>query len=202
MKVARFLAILALGALGAAFVVGVSLAGDQDKKAEYNEQEMKAWMEAMAPGEHHKHFAKLEGEWNAAVTTWQAPGIDPVKAEGKSTYKVILGGRYLMQDFKGAMMGMPFEGIGISGFDKVAGKHTAVWIDNFGTQTMYSEGMCSDHCMKETHETTMKSPMTGEDMKIKMITTIIDDNKHVFEYYMPAPDGSMFKTMEIVYTRA
>ncbi|MEZ0267463.1 MAG: DUF1579 family protein [Phycisphaerae bacterium] len=45
-------------------------------------------------------------------------------------------------------------------------------------------------------------PMTDQKMKMKMVYTIQDKDKHTFTMYMPGPDGKEAKMMEIVYTRA
>ncbi|UCH83734.1 MAG: DUF1579 family protein, partial [Candidatus Latescibacterota bacterium] len=79
--------------------------------------------------------------------------------------------------------------------------HTMVWFDNMSTTMYYSEGDCSDNGKVETHHSSHRDAMTGEDVKVKMVTRFVDKDKHVFEYYMVNPDGSEFKSMEIVYTR-
>ena len=43
----------------------------------------KAWMAYMTPGEMHQMLAKDDGEWNAEITLWMAPGEPPAK----STYR-------------------------------------------------------------------------------------------------------------------
>jgi uncharacterized protein YxjI len=99
------------------------------------------------------------------------------------------------------MMGMPFQGMSIGGYDNIKGKHTLVWIDNMSTATVYSEGACSDNCTVETHEYTQKDPMTMKDTKVKMVSRITDKNNRVLESYIIGDDGKEFKTMEIKYTR-
>lgn len=159
-------------------------------------------MAAMSPGEHHAEMEGLVGEWKATVKIWQAPGTEPVVSEGRTTYETALGGRYLQQSFEADMMGMPFEGIGISGFDNSRKKHTMMWIDNMGTAMMISEnGSCSDDGKVTTHTTTRKSPMGGPDMHIKLVNRILSEDQHVFEYYVIDAEGGEFKAMEITYDR-
>ena len=99
-------------------------------------------------------------------------------------------------------MGMPFVGMGISGFDKTKDKHTLYWVDSMGTQAVYSEGTCADHCMKEEYEFVILDPLSGAESKFKTVTVIKSDDEHVFEWYMVQPNGDLFKSMEIVYTRS
>ena len=186
-------------ALAAVVAIGGSIAVAQE--GDHSQDEMKAWMEAAAPGPHHKHYEEMVGMWDAKTTSWMAPGAEPVLMDGKCEYKLILGGRYLVQTMEGEMMGMPFTGMGLSGYDNIAKKHTVMWVDNMSTQMMFSQGECKDHCSYEEHKTTMKNPM-GDDMPIRMVTKVVDTDKHIFEYYMTGPDGTEFKSMEIVYTRS
>ena len=191
-----------LAGLIAASMVGVGVAQDKEKTAEmYSPEEMAAWQKAAAPGPHHARFKNMVGAWNAKNTYWMQPGGDPQVATMKAEYKTKFDGRYLVSKLEGPMMGMPFEGMGIAGYDNVKGVHTMVWCDNMSTSILYSEGECSDECQVETLYMDQKDPITGNDMKVKIITRIIDNDKHVFEYYMINPDGSEFKSMEIVYTR-
>ena len=78
---------------------------------------MKAMMEAGTPGEPHKMLAKSNGTWSADVTHWMGDGAAPQKATGTSVNTMIYGGRYQQSKFSGKMMGMPFEGTAIMGYD-------------------------------------------------------------------------------------
>jgi len=132
---------------------------------------------------------------------WMKPGTEPQVAELKAVCEPILGGRYLVEKIEGSMMQMPFEGMSISGYDNIKGKHTTVWIDNMGTGTMLAEGECTDNCAVITERAVQTDPATGKDSKVKIVIRAIDKNKHVFEYYMVNDDGTEFMTMEITYTR-
>jgi hypothetical protein len=186
---------------------GVGITQDEKNTAEgksteaYSSEEMAAWQKAGTPGPHHAHFKDLVGMWNAENKYWMQPGMDPQIASMKAEYKLVFGGRYVVATLDGDMMGMPFQGMSISGFDNVKGVHTMAWIDNMSTSILYSEGTCSDNCKVETHHFVQKDPMTGNDMKVKTVTRHLDNDKHVFEYFMVNPDGSEFKSMEITYTR-
>jgi len=180
-----------------AFAMGSTVA-----VAQTEDDYMKQHMEATSPGKHHEAFKNRVGEWKGVIKLWTAgPGTEPMESEATSTYKLVLDGRFLMQEMQGQIMGMPFVGMGVSGFDKAKGKHTAYWIDSMGTQAIYTEGECADHCKKETYEFTTLDPVTGATNDVKMTTVIKDDNTHVFEWYQKMPDGNYAKTMEITYTR-
>jgi hypothetical protein len=193
---------LALAALAGA-IAGGAFAQEKAKTSEpqFSPEEMAAWQKAATPGPHHQHFADLAGTWKASVKLWMQPGAEPMISETKAVCEVLFDGRYCVEKIEGTMMGMPFQGMSIAGYDNVKGKHTMVWIDNMGTGTIYSEGDCTDNCTVETQVYTYKDPMTMKDTKVKMVARKIDANKHVLESFTIGDDGKEFKNMEITYTR-
>jgi hypothetical protein len=93
-----------------------------------------------APGPEHGYFKHLEGEWNTETTFWMEPDAPPTTTLGKATATFILGGRFLQSEFTGDFMGMPFQGLGIDGYDRIQEKFVSVWMDNMGTMIMTMEG--------------------------------------------------------------
>ena len=77
---------------------------------------MDAMMKAGEPGDAHKKLEGLVGTWDTKVSFWMMPGTDPMASAGVSTNQWVMGGRYLEQRFKGDMGGMPFEGVGYTGY--------------------------------------------------------------------------------------
>ena len=153
-------------------------------------------MAMMAPGEEHGTFKQYVGEWKAEIKTYMAPGADPMVVEGTSTYELVLDGRYLKQTLEATMMGMPYNGIGMTGFDRFGKVYQMVWMDSMGTTMTTSESSTMDDMSAK-----IRNPMTGDEIPTRMITKVIDDNKHVFEMHAPGPGGKEMKTLEIVYTR-
>jgi len=195
--------IIALAALAATIAGGV-YAQEKAKTGEQppmSPEEMAAWQKAATPGPHHQHFAEMAGAWKASMKIWMQPGTDPMISETKAVCEVLMDGRYCAERIEGNVMGMPFQGMSIAGYDNVKGKHTMVWIDNMGTGTIYSEGDCSDDCTVETQFYTYKDPLTMKEMKVKMVSRKIDANKRVLESYMIGEDGKEFKNMVVTYSR-
>lgn len=165
-----------------------------------SDQEMKAWMDYMTPGDVHKMLAKDDGEWNSDITMWMQPGAPPQKYTGKSVNKMILGGRYQQSVHTGNMMGMPFEGISTLGYDNLKKVFMNTWVDNMGTGIMYMEGPW-DPATKTVHlKGKMLDPSTGKDCDVRETFKIIDDNTQLMEMFV-TKDGKESKTMEIKFTR-
>jgi hypothetical protein len=67
------------------------------------------------------------------------------------------------------------------------------------TGMMDMKGTLTGNAISETG-TTM-DPMSGKPMNLKSKMTVTDNDHQTFEMWGPAPDGKMFKMLEITYTR-
>ncbi len=174
----------------------------QDKQPAADQKAMMdAMMKAMTPGDAHKLLAPTVGNFDAKVTMWQAPGAPPSVDTGTMESKWILGNRYVEERFSGNFMGMPFNGIGYTGYDNVKKQYWSTWIDNMSTGVMTSAGATSDNGKSWKFTGTMADPMSGKDMVAESRLTIADADHHTMEMWGPGPDGKMFKMMEIAYSR-
>lgn len=162
--------------------------------------EMQAWMEYMTPGPMHEMMAKTAGEWKVNTKYWMDPAGEPMETEGKANLEMILGGRYMKSTHTGTMMGMPFEGINLQGYDNATGEFTAIWIDNMGTGISVSKGKYDEATKSINFEGSMLDPMTKEDMNFRQVVKTIDENHFVFEMYMNY-HGQEFKSMVVDYSR-
>jgi hypothetical protein len=168
----------------------------QDEKAA-----MEAMMKAAAPGMQHQFLAKMAGSWRVQAKMWMAPNAPVQESRGTSINRMILGGRYLQQDYKATMNGMAFAGMGLNGFDNTTQKFVGTWSDSWSTGIMYVSGDMDASGKAITMTGEYVDPMTKATTRVRTVTRVIDNNKHVFEYYAPAPDGAEMKMMEITYTR-
>ena len=162
---------------------------------------MDAMMKASTPGENHKKMEAFVGTFDAKVKMWEKPGGPPQESTGTSDGKSVIGGRYVQETFQGTMMGQPFTGMGMTGYDNVQKKYVSTWADSMGTGIMVSTGKpdASGKGMEMTGSA--PDPMTGKMMTLKQKMTIADNDHHKFEMWGPAPDGKPYKVMEIEYTR-
>lgn len=200
--------------LAAAFVLGTGFAlaqpgheghdhGDNAGHAHDADQAamMEAWMKAGAPGEQHQKLAELAGTWDAVVKHWGDPSQPPAESKGVTEATMALGGRYLEERFQGEMMGAPFHGIGYTAYDNVKGKYIGIWMDTMSTGVMMMTGTADASGKKMMMSGSMDDAFTKQAMPMEHVITIESKDKHTFEMFVPGPDGKMWKTMEIVYTR-
>jgi hypothetical protein len=189
----------------AVFVVGGLFAQEKKKPAKKTpsqDEMMKRWQESMTPGEAHKKLESLAGTWDAEVKTWMnGPTGEPMVSKATSECTVVLGGRFVEEKVTGEMMSQPFNGIGYTGYDNMKKKYVSVWMDNMGTMVMNMEGTADKGGATYTYWGKMDDPMTGQNKKVKAVARVIDNDKHVFEYYDVTAYGDKKPTMQITYTR-
>lgn len=164
------------------------------------EAEMKAWQAYMAPGEVHKMMAAGVGEWNEEITMWMDPAAPPTKTMATAKNEMIMGGRYQVSKVTGNMMGMPFEGMSLVGYDNAKKVFTSTWVDNFGTGTITMEGTWDDKTKSTVFMGKGIDPMTGKDVMMKQVVKIIDNDTQQIEMF-DNKTGKDVKTMEIKMTR-
>ena len=82
----------------------------------------------------------MVGSWNVTVKSWMAPGQPPMESTGTAMNAWVLGGRWMEEKFTGSFMGMPFNGIGYTGYDNIRHTYTATWMDSMSTSMMTSSG--------------------------------------------------------------
>lgn len=169
--------------------------------AQSGDEAMKAWQNFMTPGKMHKEMAKWDGTWTTEATMWMDPSAQPVTSKGSCTNKMILGGRYQQSNYKGNMMGMPFEGMGILAYDNAKKVLVSTWMDNMGTGIMKLEGTWIEQTKLINFSGTCTDPSTGREMNVRETYNALNDNMHVMMMYMPDASGKEFKTMEIKFTR-
>ncbi|HYV54140.1 MAG TPA: DUF1579 domain-containing protein [Chitinophagaceae bacterium] len=162
---------------------------------------MKKWEAYMTPGDIHKMLAKSNGEWNEDVTMWMDPAAPPQKSTSTATNTMIMGGRYQQSMHRGSFNGMPFEGMSLLGYDNAKKTFISTWIDNMGTGIMTMEGTYDPNTKTVTSKGHEVDPMTGKDMDVREVFTMVDDNTQIMSMYMTPAGGKEFKTMEIKFTR-
>ena len=197
-RLSAFRVVLALGLALASYPA----LGQQGEMSAEEKAQMEAWMKAMTPGPEHQGMAKNAGTWEATVTMWQAPGVPPQISQAKSVRRIILGGRVMVDEWTGSMMGMPFEGFGTSGYDNASKKWWGTWSDNLSTGVMTMSGTCDPDPKKGcSHTGKAVDPMTGKEATSRSTTVWPTPDEERMEMFGPGPDGKEFKMMEIVAKR-
>jgi hypothetical protein len=183
-------------------LVAPSFADDKADMAAKQAEMVKAWQEAATPGAEHQMLKGMVGKWKVTTKAWHSEGSKPEETTGTSTFKSILGGRFVQQDFKGKMMGQPYEGTGMMGYNNVTKKFESTWYDSMSTATMFLEGTMDSSSKVIAQAGEYVNPVNKEKEKMRSEFKIIDKNNATFVMYMPdMMTGKEYKGMEQVYKR-
>ena len=161
---------------------------------------MKKVEAAGAPGPAHKALQGMVGNWKAEVKCWMDPAGSPEVSQATAKGTLTFGGRFLEEEFHGQMMGKPFTGKTLLGFDNIKQTFNSVWISDGQTSIFTSEGKGDNGNKVITLEGKASCAATGrKDVPMKTVLRLNSPDKRVLEMY----DGSQgnAKTMEITYTR-
>jgi hypothetical protein len=178
--------------------------GMGEEKKQEDKMDMQAMMEVYTklatPGAPHKMLANLAGSWVTKTRAWMDPDKPPMEGTGTCEQKMLLDGRYLQQEYMGEMMGSPFTGINLIGYDNHAKKVVSTWIDSMSTGIYYFEGTASADGKTLTQESSYDDPVRGP-MVWRSVTRIVDDNTLEYEMYLTPKGGKEEKMMEMTVTR-
>jgi hypothetical protein len=151
------------------------------------------------PGPEHAILKEDVGTWDASIEMMM-PGMPPSPpAKGVETNVLSCNGLCLVTDFKGEMMGGPFQGHGVSTWDPAKKKFVGSWSDSMAPGLAVTEATWD--AAKKTMNGTMEAP-DGSGGTAKMRSTVeYTAGKRVFSMFMIGPDGKEAPTMRITYTR-
>jgi hypothetical protein len=132
------------------------------------------------PGPEHKVLKALEGTWD---TTMKAGGKE---TKGKITYKMELGGMWLVGALEGELFGAKFTGKSLESYNAAKKKYVSVWVDSMAGAPVLMEGTYDKE--KKTMTMSGEGPgMEGKTTKYKSVTKMLDAN--TLEMSMWAGDG-------------
>ena len=181
--------------------------GAQDMRAM-----MQQWIKSTKPSDHHKALEGSIGTWDTTTKIWmEGPAGEPVVTPGVAESKWVLDGRFVMEEMKSefplaAMSGgqaknIPWNGMGIFGYDNFRNMYVGFWADTMGTQLLTMKGMASPDGKTFTYYGEMDEPEMGViGRTVKYQTKIIDNDTHVFTIY-DLHAGDNYKTVEVTYKR-
>ena len=137
------------------------------------------------PGAEHAILKKMEGAWDATMK------FGGMESKGTMTYKMDLGGLWLVSSFDGEFGGMKFQGKGLDSYDAGKKKYVGVWVDSMVTAPMLFEGDYDK--AKKTLTMVGDGPgLDGKPAKWKSVTEMPDENSINFGMYLGDGKEPMF----------
>lgn len=150
------------------------------------------------PSEHHKVLDHTKGVWKADCKMWMAEGADPMAMQGTET-NTMLGGFWVISKFEGSMMGMPFEGSSLIGYDSKKKKYIGTWVDSTSETFTLMEGRYDKE--KKTMIMEYEQDMGAGPVKVVSEDRFVDENTREFKMYYKKLDGTRWLGMSVDYTK-
>src|SRR5262245_9408311 len=164
--------------VAALFVSATAFAADAPPEMTPQQKAMMdKMMKAATPGAQHATLTKMAGDWTCAVKYQMDPSQPWQESQSTASVTTLMDGRYIQELDSGQMNGMPFNGMGVTGFDNVTGKYVSTWIDNMGTGIMTSVGTADASGKVINWVGAMSDPVTGETAEYRMVTTMNEVNR-------------------------
>jgi len=151
------------------------------------------------PGPEHAILQRDVGTWDATVEAWLAPNTPPSISKGVNEGRM-LGGFWLLDDFRSEFLGQPFEGRGTTGYDAGKKKYVGTWVDSMSPGLNTSESTWDEKTKTLSGYNEGPGP-DGKPTKARGVTQWPDADSKVFSMYAPTPDGKEFLMMRITYKR-
>ena len=154
---------------------------------------------AATPGKNHELLKPLVGTF-AATAVYAGPQ-GQLTSQGTTTNTMILGGRFLREEYVGRLQDREFHGLTLIGYDNVVGGYQSVMADEASTSLFTMDGGVDDAGKVFTFSGQAGDPVSGQVKSYRHVLRVESDDKHVLEMYEPDKDGQMRKTVVISYER-
>lgn len=156
---------------------------------------------AMATDEHHAWLAGLEGKWKTSSRYTVRAGAPAVESTGSSEFKMLMDGRFLVENHDAAGSAGPFRGMGITGYNTVTGKFERVWADTSSTAMLVSQGEFDAQAGQVKWVDTWSDPATSARRELTSVLKKVDEKQFTFQQ-MDSTNGTEFKRLVVLYKRA
>lgn len=136
------------------------------------------------------------GTWDADFKM-EMPGMPAMTAKCREVIAPICGGKWTWSDFRGDIMGAPFEGHALVGFDSKADRIVSFWFDSMSGACMRTDGKRHPkmHAMNGT-----SYDEQGQRIPVTSTTTVTDKDTRTMR--MLFGDGAGQRVLTIAYRRA
>ncbi len=152
-----------------------------------------------------KHFllAQFVGEWEGVARTWFEPDKIADESPVKGTMRLLLGGKFIMHEYKGSFGGKPQEGLAIYGYHLDLEKFQSAWVDSFhtGTAIIFSAGNKGADSMAVLGSYAYVTPETEQHWGWRTEFEFINKDQLIITAYNISPEGEEAIATETIYKK-
>jgi hypothetical protein len=162
---------------------------------------VKALEGALTPGAGQARLDPMVGTFDVKIRTWLSPNAAPVESHGSCVNVWVLGHRYIQSMLAAKVMGEPFDGIGYVAYDNVGKTYQMAWMDGGSTAMTLYQGGFDGATKAATMKASVLNPVTAKPTPLELRLSILPNGDHVSELWGQGAGTTLFKMMELRYTR-
>lgn len=181
---------------------GDPAAATDDKKAETDAAITTRYEKAAAIGDEHKWLATLAGKWKTVARHTIKPGSALIESTGTSEFKLLMDGRYLIENNLSSGSLGNTQGMGVMGFNNITRKYERCWFDSHSTAMVKSEGDYSKDRDEIRWTDQWTDPVAGQITTTKSSLRRLDEKHMAFTRSVLLPNKEEFTTLVLQYQKA
>ncbi|HNO77563.1 MAG TPA: DUF1579 family protein [Phycisphaerae bacterium] len=153
------------------------------------------------PGPNHKVLERFLGKWNTETRLAMGPNGTPEK--GVAEFSWLMENRWLKSDYKNSMMGMPYDGFMLMGYDNFKQSFVMTMVNSLDTMMTHAEGDMDQTGKAMILYGPMDEYLTGEnDKMVKYIWRFESDSKFKLEVHDLHIGEENTMVVEITFNKA
>lgn len=153
------------------------------------------------PGPAHENLERFIGKWDMEMRMTMG-GKTMSGENGSAEFSWLMEGRWLKNEAKGSLMGMPIESFSIMGYDNFKHSYVSTMVSTMDTAMHSNEGDMDPSGKALLLYGTIDEYLTGEhDKMVKTVWRFLSDNEMIMEVHDLPIGEKNTKVIEVVYTR-
>lgn len=140
----------------------------------------------------------MEGSWDVIL---KIPIGNGKYIDGKTFCKAewVVEGRFIQMEYNNTFQGKPLTVVRYLGFDRYKNKYTKTHFESTHIDMMNSEGTISSDGKIITCWGNHVDVSINKSVKVRTVTTFVDNDTFVLEMIYTNPDGKDFKTVTLTH---
>ncbi len=152
----------------------------------------------------HRRLGAMAGEWQGTTRVWfEADAPPAMEVAQRGTLRPLLGGRFLLHEYRYGEGGQAGEGMALYGLHLDAEAFESAWVDSFHTGTSILFSTAAAHAADARFAVTGRygDGQGGPDWGWRTEIDQPDADRLVVTMFNIAPEGSEAKAVETRYRR-